>query len=511
MKKNSSLQFKNKGPQYMKLVEGKNLTYREKIYRELARREAAKRHLLSFRRRLTDNFLVNWHHRVLCEKLEAAVNGDLKRLIVSMPPRSGKSFLISEALPPWFFGKNPSKNVIAASYGQELAENFGRKVRNIMQDKKFTSVFPDSKLSRDNASVTRFSTMQGGEYAAVGAGGALTGKGGHLLLLDDPIKNSEEAHSRFQRDKLFDWYKTTFYTRRMPNASIVVVGTRWHEDDLIGRLVKQGGWEEVSFPEIAEEDDEYRKAGDILWPEWFNLEEITEAKETLGSYSFSALYQQKPISEESQEFKPSFFSYCEPSEAEDGECYISIDTAVSEKDSADYTGFTVVRIDRDGKWRVRAWHEKIGPKALIDRIFELVNMYKPRKVGIEKTVYVQAIKPFIKDEMAKRKTWFSVVELMHGGVAKVIRIRGLLPMYENGAIVHVRGACGDLESELLDFPKGRHDDVVDSLAYVTQMTGKPKFHFGIAKEKPQDFTEHQNSVIIDNVKGDNPRPKFHFG
>lgn len=179
--------------------------------------------LLSYAAAQFPGYRIGWHHREIAKKLQAVERGEIKRLMISMPPRHGKSMLASEYFPAWFLGRNPDKYIIAASYAQELADDFGRKVRNQLSDTTFQCIFPGCKLADDSTSAKRFNTESGGSYFAVGAGGPITGRGAHLLLIDDPIKNREDAESETMRRKLWDWYTSTAYTRLMPDAAVVVI------------------------------------------------------------------------------------------------------------------------------------------------------------------------------------------------------------------------------------------------------------------------------------------------
>ena len=202
--------------------------------KELESREAAKNSLLGYAKFQMDNYKSPPHIKLLASKLEAVERGEIKRLAIFMPPRHGKSILTSEFFPAWFMGRNPDKYIICSTYAQDLADDFGRKVRNQLQAENYSNIFSDTKLATDSASVRRFHTTRGGVYYAVGAGSAITGRGAHLLLIDDPIKGREEADSQAMRKNLLDWYRSTAYTRLMPNGSVILIQTRCHEDDLEG-------------------------------------------------------------------------------------------------------------------------------------------------------------------------------------------------------------------------------------------------------------------------------------
>ena len=420
-----------------------------------------------------------WIHDEIAEKLEAVQSGEIKRLMIFVPPRHGKSELASINFPGWCLGKNPNEEIIVASYSAELAQDFGYKTRNLVNSLEYQEIFK-TKLRDDSQSKAKWLTQEGGGYTAVGVGGAITGRGADILLIDDPFKNREEAESKVIREKVWSWYTSTAYTRLEKGGRVVVILTRWHKDDLAGRLLeaeKNGGehWEVVKFPAIALRDEKHRKSGDPLWPEKYDLPALENIKRTVGNYDWSALYQQEPMSSETQEFKQEWFKSIgkEAVLRMDTRRYMTIDTAVSQRDAADYTGAVINFVNKENKWHFISYKLKINPKELMDFIFKMHREYSLEAVGIEKTVYSMAIKPFLDDEMRKRGIFIDIRPLEHKQLAKETRIRGMIPRYESGSIYHIKGECSDLEDDLLNFPKGIHDDVADAAAYQGQMSVRP--------------------------------------
>lgn len=442
---------------------------------ELAKRELARRHFKYFIDYNFDSYLFNWHNELLIEKLQQVADGTCKRLIIQMPPRHGKSELCSIQFPAWFLGRNPKKSVIETSYSSELSLDFGRQTRNIFADKRFSNIFPGVKLAEDSTAKGKWNTNKGGSYYAAGVGGSITGKGADILLIDDPYRNRQDADSQVIRDNVWSWYRSTARTRLSPDGAVVIVLTRWHEDDLIGRLLlglTGEKWEVIKLKAIAEHDEPpHRVVGEALWPERFSLENLMETRDEMGPYEFSSLYQQEPIGSEFQEFKRDWFKYATEHEVSkmNTRCYITIDTAVSAKESADYTAITINRVSSENKWYIVSKRMRINPTELVDLVFQLHAQYKPEKIGIEKTAYSQAIRPFLDVEMRKRGKRLPIVELEHHGIKKEIRIRGLIPLYETGQIFHVEGEYSDLEKELIAFPQSNWDDASDSLAYQLQI------------------------------------------
>ena len=238
------------------------------------------------------NYIVGDMHRQICEKLEAVERGEIKRLMIFTPPRHGKSELVSKRLEAWLLGRNPKKQIISASYGADLASDFGRDVRNIVASKEYETIFPQVKLAEDSQSKNRWHTNHGGSYVSAGVGSAITGRGADLLNIDDPVKDRAEAESETVREGVWNWYVSTAYTRLMPGGSVILTMTRWHEDDLAGRLLeaeKSGGdkWEVLRLPAI----DEHGRA---LWPERYDEKALNGIRAAIGEREFGALYQQNP-------------------------------------------------------------------------------------------------------------------------------------------------------------------------------------------------------------------------
>lgn len=253
------------------------------------------------------------HHRVLIDALHDVESGECKRLIVCMPPRHGKSLLISQHFPAYYLGLHPDRQIIAATYAQDFADGWGRRVRNQLADAEFYgAIFPETRLRSDSRAASRFETTKGGVYVALGREGQATGRGAHLLLIDDPIKDSQEADSDAIRKQVREFYSATAYTRLMPGGAIVLVMTRWHEDDLAGWLMRDHaheGWRVISMPAVAEDyDDMGRQPGDALWPEQFPRDVLDLTRRTFEAGGQArhwwSLYQQQPHAVEGAMFQP---------------------------------------------------------------------------------------------------------------------------------------------------------------------------------------------------------------
>jgi len=248
----------------------------------------------------------NWHHRLLCTELERIQSGEIKRLMVFMPPQHGKSELVSRRFPAWVLGRNPNEQLIACAYNSDWARNLGRDVKNLMASDAYREIF-GIELARatvDNAAINSAKQFQiaghRGRYRPAGVGEGITGMGATLGIIDDPIKDNVEAESAVERNRVWEWYTTTFLTRIWKEGRIVITLTRWHEDDLAGRILNSKdaeSWQVLSLPGIAEapmHPNDPRELGQAMWPYRADAEELNIRRETMGEYKFGAMYQQRP-------------------------------------------------------------------------------------------------------------------------------------------------------------------------------------------------------------------------
>jgi predicted phage terminase large subunit-like protein len=266
----------------------------ETLLTERRRRSAAKESLLAFAEYTHPRWETGAHHRVICDFLDRVYRGEIKRGIIQAPPRHTKSELASRRFPAWWLGNRPSDQIITATYATDFAVDFGADVREIVSSQECRNVFPGLQLNPDRKAASRWRTTDGGIYVAAGVGGPITGRGAHLAIIDDPIKNRADAQSKRMREKTWQWFWSTLHTRLMPNAAILLMMTRWHPDDLAGRLIKQGGWELLDMPAIAHEDTDHEEA---LWPEWYPLDALHAKREKMPRREWVSLYQQRPAEE----------------------------------------------------------------------------------------------------------------------------------------------------------------------------------------------------------------------
>lgn len=452
----------------------------------------ARKHLVDFEIATNPNYKVNWHHDIIGKELEHIEffgDRDYKILVLSVPPRHGKSLQCSIDFPAWFLGRNPSNEIIIASYSADLAQDFGGKTREKVDGQEFRTIFPEIRIRADEKAKGKWGTMipdpsqqngwkiAGGSYTAVGVGGPITGRGANILLIDDPIKNREEAESEVVRDKIWDWFTSTAFTRLEPKGVAIVIMTRWHQDDLVGRILAHPELSKrtksILFPAI--------KDGEPLWGGKYTIEALNEIKSTIGPYDWSALYQGQPILTENQEFKGQWIKYMPEVNLPmmNTRNFLTIDTAMSQKTTADFTGFCDNSINQENFWHLKAWRMKIGPEELINNIFTLHQSRNYEAIGIEKTAYLSGLKPYLDMEQRRRDKFLPIVELQHNQTQKEIRIRGLIPRYASGSVFHVEGRCKDLEEEMFNFPLGTHDDVLDAVAYQLQIADNPRIATGV--------------------------------
>jgi predicted phage terminase large subunit-like protein len=379
-----------------------------------------------------------------------------------MPPRHGKSELASRRFPAWYVGRNPNKQIIAASYNSDISADFGREVRNIVAAPEYRAVFT-TRLSEDSQAANRWHTNEGGMYVSAGVGTAITGRGADILLIDDPVKDREEADSETRRVRVWDWYTSTAYTRLMPGAAIIVIQTRWHEDDLAGRLLAQsrvGGdqWEVLSLPAID---------GDkALWPEWYPVERLNEIKAVLPMRDWTALYQQDPSPDEGDYFKADWFpDYLKL--PEDLNIYGASDYATVDG-GGDFTEHGVFGIDSlSNIYVIDWWRGQTNSAEWIERLCDLILKHKPDCWFGESGPIRRAVEPFMVRRMSERNAYCRV-EYLPSIADKTARARSIQGRASMGKVWFPVNAVWktDVLSQLLKFPAGKHDDAVDVFSLI---------------------------------------------
>lgn len=411
-----------------------------------------------------DNYEAVGHHQLIARALQRVEAGKCKRLIVSMPPRHGKSLLCSQFFPAWYLGRNPDKYIITSTYAQELAEDWGRKIRDQLKDQVHKVVFPGCRLRDDSAAANRLMTEKGGAYFAVGAGGAITGRGAHLLLIDDPIKGREEADSDTMRKKIKDWYTSVAYTRLMPEGAVVIIQTRWHEDDLAGWLLsehKHEDWEVLSLPAINRED------GAALWPNAYPIETLRRIQKAIGPRDWSALYMQEPVPDTGEYFREDWFKTYDI--VPDGLRIYGVSDYAVTPDGGDYTEHGIFGIDAEKNIFVLDWWSgRTQANVWIDIQIDYMAEYEPVGWIGEMGAIKRAIEPFLMDRMNERGVYCNM-QWMSSITAKEIRLRGFQAMAAMGKVYFPRKLWADeVKSQLLRFPAGKHDDKVDVCGLVAR-------------------------------------------
>jgi len=461
-----------------------DLSAQVKAEQELAKRILARKRLLPFVERFNPDYLAGWVHKDICQRLEKfseqVANKESPRLMLFMPPRHGKSTLASVAFPAWHLGRHPNHEFISCSYSGSLAMNFSRKVRQLLREPVYKNVFEKSRLDKDSQSIESWQTTQGGGYVAAGVGGGITGKGAHVMVIDDPVKNREDAESDNNREATWDWYTSTAYTRLSPGGGILVILTRWHDDDLAGRLLKQAEegadqWEVIKYPAIAEVDETFRKYGESLHPERYNVDALEQIRKAIGPRDWSALYQQNPVSDEGDYFSRDMIRYYEDEDIEYAQLnyYCAWDLAIGQRDRNDYSVGIVVGVDEyDNLFVVDVVRGKYDGFELVEQILDLYETWRPGIVGIERGHIEMALGPFLQKRTRERglsEAYFK--DLKVGRRDKEARARAIQGRMQQGMVYFPKDAVwtGTMVAELLRFPNGAHDDQVDALAWIGLM------------------------------------------
>ena len=432
-------------------------------------REKCHEDFMTFVGEMWSAFIHGKHHQIMADAFERVARGDLKRLIINMPPRHTKSEFASYLLPAWFLGKYPDKKIIQTAHTAELAVGFGRKVRNLVNSADYKNVFPNVSLQSDSKAAGRWNTNQGGDYFAIGVGGAVTGKGADLLIIDDPHSEQEGASADINVfNRTYEWYTSGPRQRLQPNGSIVVVMTRWHNKDLTGQVVdasiKRGGadqWEVIELPAIM-------PSGNPLWAEFWKMEELEALKAELPNSKWMAQYQQDPTSEEGALVKRNWWQIWENREPPDCEFIIqSWDTAFMKNQRADYSACTTwgVFYKEDDEGMVSpfvimldAYKERLEFPDLKKRAMEKYQAYKPDAFIVEAKA---AGMPLI---FELRAMGIPVQEYTPSrGNDKISRVNAVSDLFASGVIyAPATRWAEEVIEEFAGFPNMEHDDLVDS-------------------------------------------------
>ncbi len=489
---------------------------------ELVGRELCRRHLLPFIQRFRPKYMAGWVHEDICRRLErfkqAVERGESPRLLLMCPPRMGKSEIGSRHFPPWVLGDHPEWEIIAASHTSSLTLSFSRYIRDLMLDAAYTAVFSDTRLDPQSRSVENWNTVKGGGYLAAGVGTGITGRGAHILLLDDLVKDIEAADSPVIKDNTWEWYGSTAYTRLAPGGGVLGIMTWWSEDDWAGRIqevMKSGEgdvFEVVRYPAINEEGDEYillkepgepivqiaigekipegarltRPHNTAIHPARYNTDAMLRIKRNLIATGqkrvWQALYQQNPTPDDGLFFTKEMFRYYgTPPHSRVCNVYQAWDFAISEGKESDYTvGTCIYQDSKDNVYVIDVRRFRSDDSiAIVDTILDFYVEHNALPIiGFEDGQIWKAMEAFFLRRCSERGI-YPTFEILKPLTDKMVRAAPLRGRMQAGKVYFDKTApwYNQLEHELTRFPAGKHDDQVDSLAWAIRLSlifTKPK-------------------------------------
>lgn len=451
---------------------------RKKPDLRLVQQALAQQSLVGFIYATCPQYIMGWVHEEICAALDAFLldvqAGRSPRLMITMPPRHGKSELASRRFPAYALGRNPDLSIIATSYSADLASRMNRDVQRIIESEEYRAIFPGVHLPGKNSSQFRtsdFFEVEGhsGGYRSAGVGGGITGMGGNILLLDDVLKDRAAADSPTIRQNIWDWYTSTLYTRLAPGGGIIIINTRWHMDDLSGRLLAAEAagdgdkWQVINFPAIAEQDEPHRRQGEALHPERYRLEQLQKIRAAVGERDWAALYQQHPVPDGGAIFRTEWFRYYTPRDLPqtwDAQV-ISWDMTFKDGDSTDYVVGQV-------------WGRKGGNFYLLDQVRRrmgftdtmtaFVGLAKKWPKVMRKLVEDKANGPAVIDAL---KDHVSGIVPVEPDGSKTARAHAVTTLFEAGNVhfpsPEIAPWVKKFAAELAEFPASAHDDQVDAM------------------------------------------------
>jgi predicted phage terminase large subunit-like protein len=454
------------------------------IKEHLRKLNLAEKRFIPFVKHVWPEFIEGDHHVRIAKKFEDIANGKIKRLIVNMPPRHTKSEFASYLFPAWMVGKNPKLKVIQTTHTGELAVRFGRKMKNLVDTNEFAQVFEDCKIAADSKAAGRWETNKGGEYYAAGIGGAITGRGADLLIIDDP-HSEQDALSDTAMDSAYEWYTSGPRQRLQPGGSIVIVMTRWSTKDLTGQLLKAQSepkadqWEVIEFPAILPSEKP-------VWPNYWKIEELESVKASLSESKWQAQWQQNPTSEEGSIIKREWWQKWEEDDIPELVHVIqSYDTAFSKKETADFSAITT--------WGVFYPPNKGPHLILVDVEKGRWDFPELKKIALEQYKYWEPESVIIEQKASGtplthelRQIGVPVLNFTPSkGNDKHVRVNSVAPLFEAGKVyVPERRWSEEMIEECAAFPYGEHDDLVDSMTQAVL-----RFRQGNFINLPSDFED----------------------
>jgi predicted phage terminase large subunit-like protein len=483
-----------------------------KLYeKELAQRMLARRRLIHFIKRFQPGYKDGWVHHDICRRLERflqmVVEGKSPRLLIFCPPRLGKSLIASQYFPAWALGHHPELEFIAASYNVSLPMGFSRRIRETLRDSVYQAMFSETRLSEENQAAEAWRTTAGGGYVAAGVGTGITGKGAHVFVVDDPVKDMEAADSQTIREGAWEWWTSTAYTRIAPGGGVLGIQTRWNDDDWAGRILvamstgEGEHYEVCSYPAINEEGDEYlladdtirqipasseppegatllRPVGSALHPARYNIEHLQRIKRNLIASGqrrvWSALYQQNPVPDEGAFFRKDMFRYvAHAPRREQGRVFQTWDFSITEKETSDWiVGACMLQDENDNVFELDMTRFKVDEdgEALADAVLDFKERWGAWIVGLEDGQIFKSIKSSLIRRARERRIAFNY-EVLQPLTDKLVRAGPLRGRMQMGKMYFVQSAPyrATVDNELLRFPGGKHDDIVDAYAWCTRL------------------------------------------
>ncbi len=481
--------------------------------REMARREMMRRRFIYYVTQSLPDYKAGWVHKDIGRRLEQFmldVEACLSpRLMIFMPPRHGKSTLTTQEFPSWVFGHHPDWEIITSSFTADLPIGFSRTIRDRLKSPDYKAIFPKTVMRPDSQGVEQWHLTEKGRFRAAGVGVGITGTGAHILIIDDPIKDYQEAQSETVRETAFNWYTTTAKTRLAPGGGVLIIQTRWHDADLAGRLIsdeqvlRDAGvpseefdhWQVVSYPAIAEAEEYLmpdgtieadpaqvlegsrllRAKGEALHPERYNLNALTRLKNGMPPVQWNALFQQNPVPDSGEYFSIDMFRFYQdlPGTPEEFTFFSAWDLAIGERTQNDYTVGVVGAMHHNGDlYILDMYRGRMNTHQIIESILGAARKYPMLQVvGIEDGQIKKTMAPILRQAMQTAKTSFSLDETLKPVTDKLMRARPLQSRMQMGQLYMPVGQpwVNIMQHEMLRFPNGNHDDIVDSLAWLARM------------------------------------------
>ena len=433
--------------------------------------------------------------------LEAFERGEITRLIVEAPPRHSKTECFSRRLSSFAMGRTPGLQFVSSTYNQDFANDIGREVKQIVQSDAYGQVFNGVTLRKDSKAADRFHLTNGSQYVSVGTGSALTGRGMDIGAVDDYTKDREDADSERKRNVNWNWFRSTFYTRQMPKARLLVGATRWHEDDLIGRLMEQEGdaWYRLRLKAIKNEGQPNEEA---LWPEWYPLKTLKDIRKMIGVREWLSLYQQSPTAEDGTIFERRWFedNMYDPADLPDPLNYYVTGDFAAAADSRDNTVLILWGLDNKGiLYAVNCWYAKgAASNVWIETLIDMIDSRPVLGFIGESGPIRAAIEPMLKRRMREREIFTKLSWLPHTAGNKVALSRSFQAMAGLNRVRFPKGAswAEQIIDELLKFPSGKMDDMVDTCSLMGRFLSKSmNAHVPVHKSNANKHLPDQSRIL----------------